>query len=363
MLSSSGDRRPTDIRGQQAPSRCRSSVPAPTVVGVTDASGDANRWQPLSIRESGAKPDGPYEGVPSHLFEPLHDWAVDVSRQGNLRQRVKLRLRLYEDLLPGDDQLLDYVDALLHFFAETLPRLKSDAGTGETMRWRMGLLDALASVRAPGQMLSDAGSVWTTRVENTGTSIDIGLQRRQSAAELRARDDALAAAAASPQPNAADDLAVAHRAIFGRHPSPSQAYGLAVRAVEHALVPVTAPNNRKATLGTVLGELRGNQKDKWQFDPGTGHPGQLATPVDLLEILWKGQDDRHGGQPGYAEAPSPRPRPPSGSPSPWCTGSPPAHSPPLPPPAQDRGRARPRICRRFRRWHGRAAPAAGARWP
>ena len=272
---------------------------------MTHATGAENPWQPLSIREFGDEPDGPYEGVPPHLFVSLHDWAVDIAGKGNLRQRVMLRLRLYDQRPPDDDRLLDYVDALLHFFPEAPSNVEPPAGFAAGTRWRMSLDDFLAPVHALDEILTDAGSVWTTRVDMTQTSIDMGLERRQSAAELRARDDALAAAAASQQPKAADDLAAAHRAIFGRHPSPSEAYRLAVRAVEHALVPVAAPTNPKATLGNILGELHGNQKNRWQFDPGTGHPAQMATLVDLLEALWKGQDDRHGGQPDYTEITQP----------------------------------------------------------
>jgi hypothetical protein len=31
-------------------------------------------WRPLSVREGERPDEGPYEGVPRHLYEPLRQW-------------------------------------------------------------------------------------------------------------------------------------------------------------------------------------------------------------------------------------------------------------------------------------------------
>lgn len=41
-----------------------------------------SEWQPLSVRDGRATDDGPYDGVPSHLYLPLREW-VDSTFGGN----------------------------------------------------------------------------------------------------------------------------------------------------------------------------------------------------------------------------------------------------------------------------------------
>jgi hypothetical protein len=36
--------------------------------------GTAVTWRPLSVREGQSPDEGPYEGVPPHLYEPLRQW-------------------------------------------------------------------------------------------------------------------------------------------------------------------------------------------------------------------------------------------------------------------------------------------------
>lgn len=93
-------------------------------------------WQRLSVRDGHLPDDGPYEGVPPHLYGPLREW-VDSSfgRSGTTADveagwRLVAILRL--DLFPPDsrqitvrdvtealsrqqpDLMLDVVDAALH---------------------------------------------------------------------------------------------------------------------------------------------------------------------------------------------------------------------------------------------------------
>jgi hypothetical protein len=101
--------------------------------------------------------------------------------------------------------------------------------------------------------------------------------------------------------NASTHLDSAWKAAFGPRPDPSAAYREAVKAVEAAAIPVVTPNNKSATLGTIIGELRANpQKFSVAFARGAS-PARGGTPLDSIEVvitmcdwLWKNQTDRHG---------------------------------------------------------------------
>lgn len=55
---------------------------------------------------------------------------------------------------------------------------------------------------------------------------------------------------------ASDELAEAWQAAYGREPNPSDAWDHSIKAVEHIIKPVICPNNTKATLSNVTGDLR-----------------------------------------------------------------------------------------------------------
>lgn len=92
-------------------------------------------------------------------------------------------------------------------------------------------------------------------------------------------------------------LAKAWEQLYGVVPNPSEAYRLAILAVEDAAVPIVSPKNRNATLGTVLTQIE-DQKD-WKLPMDREHvnaPSE-AVLVGMMRMLWHGQHDRHGGQP------------------------------------------------------------------
>lgn len=85
--------------------------------------------------------------------------------------------------------------------------------------------------------------------------------------------------------------------MYGIEPSPSEAYRLAIMAVEDAAVPVVSPKNAVATLGTVLRDIE--QQGDWRL-PMTRERDNASSRdllVGMLRLLWHGQHDRHGGQP------------------------------------------------------------------
>jgi len=144
-------------------------------------------------------------------------------------------------------------------------------------------------------LLVDGDSLWTITADRRG------LRRRISAATENALDDAERAAAeqGGPQHAAAADLAAARSHLYALHPDPSAAYRLAVRAVEHAAVPVVLPRSSRATLGLVIAHLN-QTTDAWQLATGA----DASTVATMMGELWKGHHDRHGGQPDMT-APTP----------------------------------------------------------
>jgi hypothetical protein len=92
-------------------------------------------------------------------------------------------------------------------------------------------------------------------------------------------------------------LARAWEELYSIEPNASAAYGLAIKAVEDAAIPVVSPTNSRATLGTVLAQIE-SQGD-WRLPMEREHDKAPSTEVlaGMMRLLWHGQHDRHGGQP------------------------------------------------------------------
>jgi hypothetical protein len=142
-------------------------------------------------------------------------------------------------------------------------------------------------------LLAEAGSAWRLG-ERHGK---VGLVRRlpegvQAAAEV-----------IFLKPNAGKRLAAAWEAVFGVNPNPSEAYRLAVKAVEDASAPLVIPNDAVPTLGKVISRIE--QGGQFKLPHLREEPGGTTSHEVLLynlKQLWWGQYDRHGGAP-----PSPLP--------------------------------------------------------
>ena len=105
---------------------------------------------------------------------------------------------------------------------------------------------------------------------------------------------AAAAQAISAKTSASEHLAEAWQAAYGLDGDPSNACFQAIKAVEFAAIPVVTPNNHNATLSNVIGEMRAN--GDWIVpltrEKASGHVA--STVLAMVEMLWKGQSDRHG---------------------------------------------------------------------
>lgn len=88
-------------------------------------------------------------------------------------------------------------------------------------------------------------------------------------------------------------LARAWSHVHGFQPYDSGGYADAVRAVEIAAIELVQPNNKKATLGTVINQMR--DQGNWRL-PLREHEHAPSTELILnsARTLWHGHRDRHG---------------------------------------------------------------------
>ncbi|MFF4866791.1 hypothetical protein ACFY3J_34885 [Streptomyces sp. NPDC001231] len=103
------------------------------------------------------------------------------------------------------------------------------------------------------------------------------------------------AAAGPAAGSAADHLAAAWQAAYGRGPDAVRAYSEAIKAVECAAHAVIQPNNAKATLGTMLGEIK-NARHKFSAAIPAPAGDPIAPAEAMMRALWEGQTSRHGAQ-------------------------------------------------------------------
>ncbi|MFJ6076416.1 hypothetical protein ACIQFU_37300 [Streptomyces sp. NPDC093065] len=229
--------------------------------------------------------DGPFEDVPEHLLVPLQRWVnsaltYEGSQQDHKARPICLRLRISPSLNRYGSpvyvkpltqtigvQLLDVVDEVLQ--------------TKAAASWEINTLS---------EMLDDAGSAY--RVNEA----EDGLEERVTPAVRDAVRYTIADAAAGPAAgSAADHLAAAWQAAYGRSPDPVRAYSEAIKAVECAAHAIIQPNNAKATLGTMLGEIK-NARHKFTAAISSPAGDPIAPAESMMRALWEGQTSRHGAQ-------------------------------------------------------------------
>lgn len=278
-------------------------------------------WQPLSGRRAKltAADETLLEGVPAHLVRPLLHWFAclfeesrflvgEVHPRGDAERKAhRIATRLQVDLrrVPVQGPALGSrvaAQALVEYASWGLTRTSGERAIERGIELRRRgllrkergalLLDMIDAALADGveqeeaseleRLLTDGGSAWCA-------ADDIkSLQRRvnPTATEaFRGASDIVAA----------DHLNAAWNAAYSRDPVPSRAYSEAIKAVEAASIPVVIPHDRIATLGKVIGELRGHP-DQWQLAVSgpSGDAADVSTLVAMLRLLWEGQTDRHG---------------------------------------------------------------------
>jgi hypothetical protein len=283
-------------------------------------------WRPFSWRV-GEVPGGWRAPVPSALEGRLRRWMAETFAGASfsstavpgIAERVLLRL----DLVPprtGQDRPGNRADTIERYIAygtsaEVLPDVVDAVLSLLPARVAMDELSsadlpagvkglALASLWSVAQqpvlwadnkrkmlqgLLDDALSVLKVRPDG------LGLEGRPDPDAERAFGEAVGASEKAPAAgSAAMHLRAAWNAVHAVHPDPGRGYGEAIKAVEAAAHAAVQPNNPKATLGTMLGHLRGNHGRFSLVIAGKDGRGNIGPLIGCMELLWEGQTSRHG---------------------------------------------------------------------
>lgn len=137
------------------------------------------------------------------------------------------------------------------------------------------------------ELLAKGGSSWAVGVRGG---------RKGLVARMPASVVDVVSHVTSASDRAGEKLSQAWDKVYGPDAQPTDAYVAAVRAVEILICPLVSPNNERATLGTVIRDLR-NQSGSWTFAMKHGDGSDTSSEaVGILQLLWKGQNDRHGSR-------------------------------------------------------------------
>ncbi|MCR6494059.1 hypothetical protein [Cellulomonas sp. P24] len=252
-------------------------------------------WRPLGFQgDAAAGYDALHDGVPIWMAASLWDWiqtqftSTGISRAsfGGNDRYTYFNVKLLRDAERMCRFSAPYEETLLSVGMRTL------RSAVEAAHIEIRLVDYLLSRNnrpdaSLDRLLLESGSAW-----RLGTRAGkVALVRRipegvQDAAEM-VMDRA---------GHAGERLAQAWEATFGVSPDPSKAYGLAVKSVEDAAAPVVTPADVNATLGKIISTVR--DQGSWSL-PMTREQSSFpsgSTLVAMMQTLWTGQSDRHGGE-------------------------------------------------------------------
>lgn len=257
------------------------------------------RWRRFADRLAGkTDPEVLFEGLPDHLQVPVRQWIGGVAYEFEATQEVCLRLRLPSKVLNSPDpwrSLMNVSDSnndmLVIEVADALLDILSNVGYQRGPQ-RLREADGLRSEL--DRVLTTGGSAYTLKPDRDGLCLRVEENLR------RTLDEAVQAAEAL-QKDAGAHLREAFVAAYGIKPNPSVAYSQAVKAVEAVANPVFLPKSPEPTLGAVRSTLdQGRNKYVMAVSDRAGAPAGIDATVELINLLWHGQRDRHAGGPTSA---------------------------------------------------------------
>jgi hypothetical protein len=259
-----------------------------------------DQWRPLDIdsEEEVAEYDALHDGVPEWMSAAFWAWV----REAISHRRTGYNNRSHEGLRESE------VERMAQMLRIALPNLRVreiDYSSGQNQ-----ISSAMKVLRASGKPLQIADYLLAHFSATRPAELEALLERSKSvrAVGTRAGKPGLVRRIPLGVQSGADEvigragragvrLAKAWEELYGLTPNPSEAYRLAILAVEDCAVPVVSPKNSSATLGTVLRQME-DQGD-WRLPMGREHSKAASREVVLgmMRLLWHGQHDRHGGQP------------------------------------------------------------------
>lgn len=242
-------------------------------------------WTPLGVAPAAHR--SLVDGVPSWMRSSLRSWFVDAfplyDYRGSHTDAGVNRLRRF-DLAYRQKPIADLLKP--NGAARTFDSLNESVVLA-LIDWV--IMDTNSGRPAENhtrldEILRDGGSKWKVGVRNGVPGLEARVpQGVQDSAE----------AIMSSEGSAGTLLSEAWHAAFGVSPDTEEAYEKAIKAVEEAGASVVSPKNGKATLGTMIRDMKA--QDDWKLDLPTT---DADVPVKMAEALWVGQESRHGGN-GY----------------------------------------------------------------
>lgn len=266
-----------------------------------DAPDVNDRWLPLGIdsEDAVAAYDALHDGVPRWMETPYWAW---VQESVSVNRRYRDGSGRFEML----DEIL--VESMCQTLSIYTPNLRaSEPGPYEGHQQITSAMKALRAHAAPLQiadyLLAHGGHGVPKNLDGilkrSRSLYQVGIRAGRSGLTRRVplgvkeNADSLFARSGS----AGVRLAKSWEALYGINPDASKSYGLAIKAVEDAAIPHVSPANGRATLGTLITQIR-DQKN-WSLPMLREQEGNISGDVILhmMRLLWNGQHDRHGGQP------------------------------------------------------------------
>lgn len=256
-------------------------------------------WRPLGVEDEAqvAEYDALHDGVPSWMASEywglVQQWITADTLQGYTRFTIVntrvvlpmaqiLRIQLKSLDLPIDSPYDGEARV-----PKVMQELKQHPHPLQIADYLIGHSPLSNSERARLEsLLARSNSAWTVG-ERSGHH---GLVRRVPTGVQEAADSVMDRA-----PHAGRHLAKAWESLYGLAPDASVAYSSAIKAIEDAAVPVVCPSNPRATLGTVIAQMKSQKGWALPMHRPTEDP-PVSTIIRMMEIVWRGQHDRHAGQ-------------------------------------------------------------------
>ena len=252
-------------------------------------------WRPLGIDsdEEIAEYDALHDGIPEWMYSALWEWVrseitivkKDYATKGSVQH---LDRRIVEPMLQTLQIRIPDVRNSFHPIRDMIITLQDESKDLQIVDYILAH-SSRAKADKLEEILTRCKSAWTvgTRSGKRGLARRVPLGVQVGAGSVIERAG-----------RAGKHLAKAWENLYGIQHNISEAYRLAILAVEDAAIPRISPYNGRATLGTVLRDLE-SQGD-WSLPMTREHEKAPSKDVliGMIRLLWHGQHDRHGGQAG-----------------------------------------------------------------
>lgn len=254
-------------------------------------------WRPLGIDsdEEIAEYDALHDGVPVWMYSALWEWIrseitvvkKDYATKGSVQ---RLDRRIVEPMLQTlqigvPDVRYNYGFDYIGDMVINLQRKSKDL---QIVDYILAYSDR-AKVDKLEEILTRCKSAWTVGTRSGKR----GLARRVPLGVQVGVDSVIERAG-----RAGKHLAKAWENLYGIQQNISEAYRLAILAVEDAAIPRISPSNQRATLGTVLRDLEKQGDWSLPMEREDERAPSKDVLIGMIRLLWHGQHDRHGGQAG-----------------------------------------------------------------